>query len=51
MSCVPTAFIFDAKVVDNKSKLDWSCVVYPEAGRQFALVVPVFVQALLEQLI
>ena len=39
-------FVFDVKVVNDKSELDWSCLVHPEAGHYFALVVPVFVQAL-----
>ena len=46
MSGVCAAFIFDAKVVDDESELDWSRLVYPEAGHQFALVIPMFVQTL-----
>ena len=51
MPGVFAAFVFDAEIVDDKSKLDCSCLVYPEAGHQLALVVPILVQAFLEQLI
>ena len=41
MSGVCTAFVFDAEVVNDESELDvdWSLLVYPEAGNQFSLVV------------
>ena len=48
ISGVYAAFEFDAEVVDDESELDWSLLVYTEAGHQFSLVVPMFVQALLE---
>ena len=51
MSGVLATFVFYAKVVGNKSGLDWFYLVYPEAGYQFVLVAPVLVQTLLEQLI
>ena len=51
MSGVCAAFVFDAKVVNNESELNGSLLVYPEAGHQFALVVPMLVQKFFEQFI
>ena len=34
VSGVLVAFVFDAKIVNDKSELDWSCLMYPEAGHQ-----------------
>ena len=51
MSGVLAAFVFDSKVIDHECELDWSRVVAPEPGHQFALAVPVLVEALFKELV
>jgi hypothetical protein len=43
--------VFYAKVVDNQDELYRSCVVFPKARYQFALLVTMFVQTFLEDFV
>ena len=43
--------VFYAKVIDNKSELNWSPIVCPKPGDQFALSVSSLVESLFQKLI
>ena len=45
------ANIFDSEIVYYECELDRAGVVFPEAGDEFALVVAVFVESFLEELV
>ena len=45
------ADVFDPEVVYHESELDGPPLVLPQAGYKFALVVPVFVESSLEELV
>ena len=45
------ADVFDPEVVYHESELDGPPLVLPKAGYKFALVVPVFVESSLEELV
>jgi len=40
--------VFNAKVVNDKNKLRWTCLVFPKGWDKGAFVVPVFVETLFE---
>ncbi len=45
------ANVFHPKVIHNQCELYWLCVMLPETGYQFALLVSVFVQTFFEEFI
>ena len=48
---VSLSLVLHSKIVYHESELDRSCLMFPQARDQFALLVAVFVESLLEQLI
>ncbi len=45
------ANVFDAKVINNQCELYWSCLVFPKARYQLALLVSVFVETFFKEFI
>ncbi len=45
------ADVFHAKVIDNQCELYWSCVVFPKARYQLALLVSVFVETFFKEFV
>ncbi len=49
MLCMFFADVFHAEVINNQCELYWSCVVFPKARYQLALLVSLFVETFFKE--